>query len=62
MSDVSSSFVGLMYEANKRGNLSQIQLLIQDYRDGPNVRTASGAQSNSSSVERSLTSLSRWTS
>ncbi|KAI8403632.1 hypothetical protein FOFC_17074, partial [Fusarium oxysporum] len=37
-------------------------LLMQDYRDGPNVRTASGAQSNASSVERSLTSLSRWTS
>ncbi|ENH66283.1 hypothetical protein FOC1_h10017396, partial [Fusarium oxysporum f. sp. cubense race 1] len=69
MSDVSSSFVGLMYEANKRGNLqtavlwSRLQLLVmQDYRDGPNVRTASGAQSNASSVERSLTSLSRWTS
>ncbi|KAH7480393.1 Uncharacterized protein HZ326_15960 [Fusarium oxysporum f. sp. albedinis] len=41
---------------------SQIQLLMQDYRDGPNVRTASGAQSDASSVERSLTSLSRWTS
>ncbi|KAF5232783.1 hypothetical protein FANTH_12827 [Fusarium anthophilum] len=119
MSDVSSSFVELMYEANKRGNLpgwpetyklqslrsdyndwvrnhgmgldsgvsnapsnypnedrvkrgairlalstlnSQIQLLMQDYRDGPDLRTASGAQSNASSVERSLTTLSRWTS
>ncbi|KAF5708630.1 hypothetical protein FMUND_10487 [Fusarium mundagurra] len=119
MSDVSSSFVELIYEANKRGNLpgwpetyklqsfrsdynswvrnhgmrldsgvsntapndpnedrikrsairlafstlnSHIQLLMQDYRDGPEVRTASGAQSNANSVERSLTTLSRWTS
>ncbi|KAF5653054.1 hypothetical protein F25303_2647 [Fusarium sp. NRRL 25303] len=119
MSDVSSSFVELMYEVNKRGNIpgwpetyklqslrsdynswvrnhgmglesgtsnsapnypsealvkrsairlalstlnSQIQLPMQDYRDGPDVRTASGAQSNPSSVERSLTIISRWTS
>ncbi|KAF5545833.1 hypothetical protein FPHYL_10643 [Fusarium phyllophilum] len=119
MSDVSSSFVELMYEANKRGSLpgwpetyklqsfrsdynswvrnhgmrldsgvsnaatnypnedrvkrsaiklalstlnSQIQLLMQDYCDGPPLRTAFGAQSNASSVERSLTTLSRWTS
>ncbi|KAF5591657.1 hypothetical protein FPANT_5623 [Fusarium pseudoanthophilum] len=119
MSDVSSSFVELMYEANKRGNLpgwpethklqsfrsdynswvrnhgmrldswthntapndpnedrikrsairlalstlnSQVQLLTQDYFEGPEVRTAAGAQGNASSVERSLTTLSRWTS
>ncbi|KAF9777972.1 hypothetical protein IL306_004286 [Fusarium sp. DS 682] len=41
---------------------SQIQLLRQDFSDGPGVRTASGAQSNASSVERSVSTLSRWMS